>query len=51
MFPHTFESSKSNQMKSIITAVILFIATAAFAQNTISEKLTKRKIYWSKHLY
>jgi hypothetical protein len=46
MFPHTFESSKSNQMKSIITAVILFIATAAFAQNTISGKVVdKRKIY------
>jgi hypothetical protein len=43
MFPHTFESSKSNQMKSIITAVILFIATAAFAQNTISEKFDKKE--------
>jgi hypothetical protein len=46
LHPHTFESSKSNQMKSIITAVILFIATAAFAQNTISGKVVdKRKIY------
>ncbi|MFT5252065.1 MAG: outer membrane cobalamin receptor, partial [Flavobacteriales bacterium] len=43
MFPHTFESSKSNQMKSIITAVILFIATAAFAQNTISGKVVDKK--------
>jgi hypothetical protein len=52
MFPHTFESSKSNQMKSIITAVILFIATAAFAQNTISGKVVdKRKIYcWSIYI-
>jgi uncharacterized protein with FMN-binding domain len=52
MFPHTFESSKSNQMKSIITAVILFIATAAFAQNTISGKVVdKRKIYCGANIY
>lgn len=30
-------------MKSIITAVILFIATAAFAQNTISGKVVDKK--------
>jgi uncharacterized protein with FMN-binding domain len=52
MFPHTFESSKSNQMKSIITAVILFITTAAFAQNTISGKVVdKRKIYCWTNIY